>query len=452
MGAWFVWTTSRTRSTRCSGFPSGEAVRDHYDRRGHSWFGSAVTRVVNNDQLATGPALPKLPGDVDRRTQVDPAVDQDRGYAGETAAVTQQASILEPGRVMPVVGDDACECHAKSWVLVTCVGLGVGMHRDVCILPTTPIFGRLLPNRPVRIVQQAGVSRDEITVPIRLRYAFAKPHPGLREIPPDVTGDPVDLSISGGDDADQGHLRPPVGKTLPIRQGERRTPRAAEDQPAVDREVFAEPLDISNQVVSRVGRKIHRIVARVRNTSAASTLVEQHDPVRGRIEKSAHARRASRARAAVEEQCRLPLGVATNLPIDEVAVADVEHALVERLDRRVHGHKPNFAWAAAYRPSLRKLSASTPRRRDTSNARHCSGTTLTIGASSSSIAGVSSRAAMSVKPAAAGPTASVGVPISWSAAVSSAVRSRLAPGWAITTAESSALRLMSGPCKMLSTS
>ena len=43
------------------------------------------------------------------------------------------------------------------------------MDRDVCVLPTTPIFGRLLPNRPVRIVQQAGVSRDEITVPIRLR-------------------------------------------------------------------------------------------------------------------------------------------------------------------------------------------------------------------------------------------------------------------------------------------
>jgi len=128
-----------------------------------------VTSVVNNDQLATGPALLKLPGDVDRRTQVDPAVDQDGGHAGETTDLTQQAPILEPGRMMPVVGDDACECHAKSWVLVTGVGLGVGMDRDVCVLPTTPIFGRLLPNRPVRIVQQAGVSRNQITVPIRLR-------------------------------------------------------------------------------------------------------------------------------------------------------------------------------------------------------------------------------------------------------------------------------------------
>ena len=125
----------------------------------------------------------------------------------------------------------------------------------------------------------------------------------------------MDLSMSGGDHADQDHLRHPLGKTLPIRKGERRTPRTAEDQPAVDREVFAEPLDISNQMVSRVGRKIHRTVARVRNTSAASPLVEQHDPVRGRIEKSAHARRASRARAAVEDQCRLPLGVATYLPM-----------------------------------------------------------------------------------------------------------------------------------------
>src|SRR5881628_1688350 len=129
----------------------------------------------------------------------------------------------------------------------------------------------------------------------------------------------MDLSMSGRDDADQDHLRHPLGKTLPIRQGERRTPRAAEDQPAVDREVFAEPLDISNKMVSRVGRKIHRIVARVRNTSPASTLVEQHDPIRGRIEKSAHPRRASRARSAVEHDGWLPLWVAANFPIDTVA-------------------------------------------------------------------------------------------------------------------------------------
>ena len=148
--------------------------------------------------------------------------------------------------------------------------------------------------------------------------------------------------MSGGDDADQDHLRHPLGKTLPIRKGERRTPRTAEDQPAVDREVFAEPLNISSQMVSRVGRKIHRIVARMRNTSTASPLVQQDDPVHGRIEKSAHTRRASRARAAVEDQCRLPQGVATNLPIDQVAVADVEHVVVEWLARRVDGHKPNF--------------------------------------------------------------------------------------------------------------
>src|SRR5881397_497293 len=88
----------------------------------------------------------------------------------------------------------------------------------------------------------------------------------------------MDLSMSGGDDADQDHLRHPLGKTLPVRKGERRTPRTAEDQPAVDREVFAEPLDISNQMVSCVGRKIHRIVARMRNTSTASPLVKQDDP------------------------------------------------------------------------------------------------------------------------------------------------------------------------------
>src|SRR6266571_508438 len=105
-----------------------------------------------------GQPCPSCHGKSIGELKIDPAVDQYRGNAGEAADVTQQASILEPGRMMPVVGDDACECHAKSWLLVACVGLRVGMDRDVCVLPTTPIFGRLLPNRPVRIVQQAGVS------------------------------------------------------------------------------------------------------------------------------------------------------------------------------------------------------------------------------------------------------------------------------------------------------
>src|SRR5437868_13973744 len=42
------------------------------------------------------------------------------------------------------------------------------------------------------------------------------------------------------------------------------------------------------------------------------------------------------------------------------------------------------------RPCFLKLSASTSSRRDTSSASHCKGTTLTIGARRSSIAGVSS--------------------------------------------------------------
>ena len=45
------------------------------------------------------------------------------------------------------------------------------------------------------------------------------------------------------------------------------------------------------------------------------------------------------ARPAVNDQRRLAVRVAADLPVDEVAVADVEHPVVVRLDRRIQlGH------------------------------------------------------------------------------------------------------------------
>src|SRR5712691_8870376 len=99
-----------------------------------------------------------------------------------------------------------------------------------------------------------------------------------------------------------------------------------------------------------------------------------------------------------------------------VSLAAARHGnLVASLRGQGLDQRLNFACAAAYRPSFRKLSASTPTRRDTSSASHCSGTTLTIGASRSSIAGVCRRSVAS-RLAAEAPTATIVAPISLTAA------------------------------------
>src|ERR1700682_2190414 len=87
---------------------------------------------------------------------------------------------------------------------------------------------------------------------------------------------------------------------------------------------------------------------------------------------------------------------------------------------QVLDHRLNFVCAAAYRPSFRKLSASTPTRRDPATPSHCNGTTLTIGASRSSTGGVCRRSVASSL-AADAPTATLVAPLSLMAPATSPV-------------------------------
>jgi hypothetical protein len=98
----------------------------------------------------------------------------------------------------------------------------------------------------------------------------------------------------------------------------------------------------ANRLVSRVDRQVHRRIARVRSTASGAALVEQHDPIAARVEQAAHARRATRPRTAVEHQRRLARPVAAYLPVQALAVADVEHPVLLRLDARVaRRHRSN---------------------------------------------------------------------------------------------------------------
>ena len=117
-----------------------------------------------------------------------------------------------------------------------------------------------------------------------------------------------------------------------VSQAERGTPGAAQHQPSVDPEVPPEKFHVRDQVLGRVDGQIRGRIARVRSAPAAAALVEEDDPVDVGIEISAHARGTSRAGTAMEDDRGLAARVAADLPIDEVPVADVEHAVVVRLD------------------------------------------------------------------------------------------------------------------------
>src|SRR5690606_10566222 len=82
---------------------------------------------------------------------------------------------------------------------------------------------------------------------------------------------------------------------------------------------------------------------------AGAPLVEQHDPVRARIEEAPHERAAPGARAAMQHDGGLAVRVAAKLAVKLVPVADLEPEPAVGLDLRVEprcGHSGPLAAAA----------------------------------------------------------------------------------------------------------
>jgi hypothetical protein len=70
----------------------------------------------------------------------------------------------------------------------------------------------------------------------------------------------------------------------------------------------------------------------MRSAPPTPALVEEHDPVTLRIEIAATSDTAARTRAAMNDQCRLAMGITARLPIDAIAVAYIKQTVRERFD------------------------------------------------------------------------------------------------------------------------
>src|ERR1700744_2498015 len=113
--------------------------------------------------------------------------------------------------------------------------------------------------------------------------------------------------------------------------GERQctAPGTAEYQPALDVQVFAQTLDIGDQVPGRILDE-----AGTRTAASAAALIEHHDAIVVRVEKLPRAFVGSRAGTAVQENRRLAGGIAAFLIINLVYVRDAQVAVTIGLERR----------------------------------------------------------------------------------------------------------------------
>ena len=154
------------------------------------------------------------------------------------------------------------------------------------------------------------VGGDKVAVAFVLGYRreIGLPHVGV-DVRRTAVVVPVDFAATQQEDPAEHQLGDAVGVRLRVGEPERRTPRAAEDLPALDVEVRAQRLHVGDQL----GCGVHREVGAVGDVGArlsASALVEQDDSVARGVEEASLIGAGASAGAAVDEHRRLAVGVA----------------------------------------------------------------------------------------------------------------------------------------------
>ena len=154
--------------------------------------------------------------------------------------------------------------------------------------------------------------------------------PGFRIDMARTAEKPFDFTRAAEEHAAQDETEAALWHRLPVGQRQRAAPGAAEQKPLPDSQVFAQALQILNQMLGRVARDFTD-----RRRGAGTALVVQHDPEKIRVEEAAVFGRAAAARTAVQEHDRNAPGVSADLPVHRVDVVERQHAAVIGLDRSV---------------------------------------------------------------------------------------------------------------------
>ena len=117
---------------------------------------------------------------------------------------------------------------------------------------------------------------------------------------------------------------------LGVDQRQRGTPTATKDDPAINIQRFANPLNIRDQMPCRV-----RLNTRVGARPATAALVKQNDPVHRRIKVTAHRGATSAARTAMQHHNRNAVRPPALFHVNTVPVAHIQHPLIKRIDGRI---------------------------------------------------------------------------------------------------------------------
>jgi len=168
-------------------------------------------------------------------------------------------------------------------------------------------------HRRIRIQQPAQIGTEQI-VALRFGQEVDERLPVLRIDQADRTEPPVEIDLAAQPDPAQHERTTCFGMSRRVSQRERRAPRSAEHQPAIDAEMATQSLDVAHDMLR--GVLVH---AGDRRGTAGAALIEQHDPVRRGIEEAPMRRIAAGTGAAVQEHRRSTGRIAAQLVHEAMA-------------------------------------------------------------------------------------------------------------------------------------
>src|SRR5262245_15598013 len=344
------WRRSAEAGSRLgSGLGSAEAVGRLDQPVDGARLHGGVAGVGDDVEVGFRPAPVELPGRDHRTDHVVATLDDHRRDVTDPVdAVEELIRMTEERAVDEVValdpGDGLRELAAPETLDQGRVGAELARRS----LPDAPCAGGAGADRGVGARQLPVVGGDEVVaLGWRDGSEVLLPRVGKDEARAFLVA-PADLLGADEADAAQDERAHPVGMGLGVGEGERRAPRAAEDDPALHAELGPDPLHVRDQLPGRV-----LVQARVRPALAAAALVEEHDPIGGGVEELALERLRPAAGAAVDEADGKPVGVPRLLVVDLVDSRDLEEAVVVGLGRRVELAHGDGSFTPESTPSAR---------------------------------------------------------------------------------------------------
>src|SRR5690606_12365083 len=178
------------------------------------------------------------------------------------------------------------------------------------------------------------------------RQMPGKGGPGLWKEVPQPIEEPLDLPLPSQEDSAQDQGRDPGGMRLSIGQRQGGAPRAAEDVPAIDAAHFAQALDVSNQILSRVFPQFPQ-----ERGATGPPLIEDNDAIGRRIEEAPMIGCSPGAGASMEKEDGLAVGLSRLFPVKLVQCAHAQAASGIGLDgwkKSVTRHEFSFEARAPY--------------------------------------------------------------------------------------------------------